>query len=410
VPRILLIDADEGAQAACRKLLGGRFEIDDARTGAEGLECVREALAKGQPFALAIVALVSSAGAEALEATRRMLELDPDLQLLACTAGDPAGEGLAGLAATLVERSQASRRERGQLLELRRAEREARSYVASITTVNRALVAAKAGAEANSATKSEFLARLAAVLQESSAALLAALELASGPGQAAEQRRESLDAASARCLEICGMSANLALHAALERKQLAANPVRFSPSALLEGIVARWRPSADARGLRLASECLGPLPKSVRGDPQLATRILDALVDNALRYTHAGAVHLCLCMPLRDEGEEPVLDFVVADSGPGIPAAAEAQAFEALAHDQGSGMRGQGAHFSLHLSRQLARLLGGDLVLESAPGQGCIFRLQLPTGDLAGVEFGLHPPSPLPSAGEPGQHVLGLRA
>ncbi len=95
-----------------------------------------------------------------------------------------------------------------------------------------------------------------------------------------------------------------------------------------------------------------------------------------------------------------MLLYSVSDSGPGIPDAAQPQVFEAFVHEAGWGSRGQGAHFSLHTARSLVRFLGGNLELESKPGSGCRFHLQVPAGDLTGVEFGLHPPAALPSAGQ----------
>ncbi len=436
--RILVIDDNAAIQADYRKILGsgreetpapsaaraaffgepapaappaaGGFELESAYQGEEGLARARAALEARRPYALAFVDVRMPPGLDGVETARQLFELDPELQVVLCTAfADYSWEDLGRvlgrsdrllilkkpfdpievvqLATALTEKWNSARRERENLADARRSELQARSYAASIATVNHALEAAQASSQATLASKCGFQGRLAAVLQESSAALHASLELG------------NLDSATTRCAEICNTARNLALQSGLDLNELQPAQVSYSPGALLDEVVARWRPRAQARGLQLASECLGALPLAVRGDPQLVGGIIDALVDNALRFTPSGSVRLTARLPLRDEGEEPQLLYSVIDSGPGIPPEEQPQAFEAFVHEAGWGARGQGAHFSLHTARRLVRYLGGNLELESKPGSGCTFQLQVPAGDLAGVEFGLYPPAALPSPG-----------
>jgi len=447
--RILLIDDNASIHADYRKILGadsarpappsgalaaffgqsapasapapGAFELDSAYQGEEGLARAREALAQQRPYALAFVDVRMPPGIDGVETVRRLWELDPDVQAVICTAfADYTWEDMRAklgcsdrllilkkpfdpievvqLATALCGKWDSLQRERTSMAELRRAEVEARSYAASLSTFNRAIVTAKAGAESTSQAKSEFLGRLAAVLDESSAALLACLERASEPGRDAEQQRQSLESALARCDDLRRTARNLALQAGLELEGLTATHSRFSPGELIDGLASRWRARALARGLRLSSECRGALPATVLGDRALVEGILEALLDNALRYGGAGTVRLEASLPLVEEGVEQQIVYSVSDSGPGIPLLEQPRVFEPLLRDAGGPARAQGAHFSLHMARRLARFLEGELELESAPGQGCLLRLQLPAGDLSGVEFGLHPPGALPSA------------
>jgi len=424
--RILVAHGDARIQAECRRILAAEpshstdFELASAGSAEAGLERVREALAAGRPFALALIE-VQATHADGLVTLRRILELDRDLQVV-ISSPSPAqlpeellyrpgwserllilntpfeSFELLQLAQVLTKKWNSEQRERSNQDELRRAQQEARSYAASIRMVKRALESATVGAEARSAAAAQFLERLAAVLQESSAALYASLELACESGQDDEVRSASLAAASERCRELCNTARNLSLHAGLERQSLEPLQVRFSPGQLLDESVARWRERAQASGLRFVCECPSPLPRCVHGDPEIVAGVLDALVDNALRFTPAGVVRLSASLPVRDEGEEPQLVFSVSDSGPGIPVEQQPQAFEAFARGAGWAGRGEGAHLSLHMARRLARALGGDLECECSPDKGCCFRFQIPAGDLAGVEFGLHPPAPLPSS------------
>jgi signal transduction histidine kinase len=446
--RILLVDDNASIHADYRKILGGGpdaaaapsaaraaffgeplasppaevdgFELESAHQGEEGLERVRCALAEKRPYAVAFIDVRMPPGLDGVETARRLWELDPDVQVVICTAfADYTYEDLTRklgrsdrllilkkpfdpievvqLATALTQKWNTTRRERASVAELQRAVLEARAYAASISTINRALEAAKAGALASLSNRSDFLAGLAGVLQESTDALQLALELACEPGRSPELRARDLESSCACAHELARIARNLSMHTQLECETLVPESRAYSPGEQLDGLLARWRAPAQARGLRLTSECPTPLPAQVRGDPRLVAGLLDALVDNALHYTPSGSVRLELRMPARDEGQAPQLVFSVTDSGPGIPAEQQPRAFEAFARGAELPPPVAGAHLSLHIARRLARALGGDLECESTAGQGCCFRLEIPAGDLAGIEFGLHPPGPLPS-------------
>ncbi len=407
-----------GAPAAAEPARGAGYEMESAYQGEEAIQKARQAREQKKPFALAFVDVRMPPGIDGVETTARLWEADADLQVVLCTAfADYSWEEMSRrlgksdqllilkkpfdtmevvqLATALTEKWNSRHRERQNLEEARRAEQEARSYAASLATFNRALETAKASAEASSASKSEFLGRLAAVLQQSGAALLSALELAGEPGLEGERRRESLDRAQSRCEEICKAARNLALQAGLELDTLEVQQREFAPGQLLDEVAARWRPRAQARGLTLACESLGALPARMLGDEELVQGILDALVDNALRFTERGTVRLEGRVVTDRQTQEPELQLSVTDTGTGIAVDAQPRVFEPLARAREAE---EGAHFSLYTARRLARHLGGDLELESEPGRGSSFRLHLVLCVPEGSTHAAHPASALPAA------------
>ena len=112
----------------------------------------------------------------------------------------------------------------------------------------------------------------------------------------------------------------------------------------------------------------------VRSDPTRLRQILLNLLSNAARHTADGSVLLAVSR------EEEEVVFRVRDTGVGMTPEEVAGLFTEYAQAPGSGARG-GTGLGLAISRRLARLLGGDITVESAPGRGSTFSLRVPSGE-----------------------------
>lgn len=110
---------------------------------------------------------------------------------------------------------------------------------------------------------------------------------------------------------------------------------------------------------------------SARGDFHRILQILVNLLTNAIRYSPSGAM-----VWLRIEGDENNAVVIVADQGRGIAAEDHERVFQKFARIDPSEPGGNG--LGLYISRRLARAMGGDITLDSAPGQGARFALTLP--------------------------------
>lgn len=119
-----------------------------------------------------------------------------------------------------------------------------------------------------------------------------------------------------------------------------------------------------------------------------ALQILLNLLGNAIRYSPQGSQ-----VWLRLEGEGSRARVIVADQGPGLSVDQQIRVFEKFERLGRSGEDG-GSGLGLYISRRLARAMGGDLMVESAPGQGARFVLELPADLLASA------PTSKPDAGE----------
>lgn len=135
-----------------------------------------------------------------------------------------------------------------------------------------------------------------------------------------------------------------------------------------------FTPIAQAQALAFEFEIAEDLPATLETDRQRLEQILKNLLSNAFKFTESGAVRVLV----ECRGAER-LAIAVSDTGIGISPEQQASIFEAFRQADGTiSRRYGGTGLGLSISRELARLLGGDIGLESRPGEGSTFTLTLP--------------------------------
>ena len=165
--------------------------------------------------------------------------------------------------------------------------------------------------------------------------------------------------------------------ALLETARLESGRLRLEPSAgnvgvVLAELVAAALPLTERRGIELVSEGLDRIPDG-SFDLQKVEIVASNLLSNALKFTPAGG----RVTVRRAEAEEGRVAFEVEDSGPGIPGDELERIFDRFHQVEGDSAHG-GTGLGLALSRELARLHGGEVTVRSEPGQGAAFRVELP--------------------------------
>ena len=154
-----------------------------------------------------------------------------------------------------------------------------------------------------------------------------------------------------------------------------------------EDIEARWS-GADRNCGNVVSARLVGASGHVFTDLAKLDRMVGALVDNAVRFTHNGAVEIVIdaTQSARADGKG-WLSIAVCDTGCGIAAESIPKLFEIFVNREDATASNYGsAGLGLPLCDRLCRLLGGSLTVESEPGKGSAFTIRLPQGDLAGAE------------------------
>ncbi|WP_373388792.1 PAS domain S-box protein [Pseudomonas alcaligenes] len=162
------------------------------------------------------------------------------------------------------------------------------------------------------------------------------------------------------------------------RVQLKLEPVNIHD--LLVELDSSLRPMAEIKGLRLLTHLEPGVARVIHSDRGRLQQILRNLLSNALKFTEHGEVELAIGRsPVSLDEERETLQFVVRDSGIGIDPAQHERIFQAFQQIDGStSRRFGGTGLGLAITRQLVEVLGGQISLESTPGQGSRFIVRLP--------------------------------
>ena len=162
------------------------------------------------------------------------------------------------------------------------------------------------------------------------------------------------------------------------RVQLKLEPLNVRE--MLQELDASMRPQAEQKGLRLLKLVADDVPQYILSDRVRLPQILRNLLSNALKFTDQGQVELQVSIqPGATDSGMTLLCLRVCDSGIGIAADQHERIFQAFQQLDGSTSRRYGGTgLGLAITRQLLEALGGDIQLQSQPGQGSQFSVRLP--------------------------------
>jgi PAS domain S-box-containing protein len=157
------------------------------------------------------------------------------------------------------------------------------------------------------------------------------------------------------------------------RLELVAQP--FSLAAFVEEIVELLGPRAQAKGLEIGCYVDERLPSCVVGDAARLRQVLFNLAGNAIKFTEQGGVSI-IVEPAAAPG---TISMAVHDTGIGIPLPDQARIFLEFEQADGSSTRKfGGTGLGLAISRKIVESMSGSIVVKSAPGQGSMFRADIP--------------------------------
>jgi signal transduction histidine kinase len=237
-----------------------------------------------------------------------------------------------------------------------------------------------------SAAKSRFLAHMSHELRTPLNAINGFAQILAAEGAVDEAARSRLSLIQRSGTHLLALIDDLLDFSRIEAGRLDLHPQTADLRALLRLVADIVRAKADEKKLLYRFEVDPRLPARVSVDEMRLRQVLINLLGNAVKFTDAGEVKLKVdLLPMASERAGFVrLRFGVSDTGVGIAAENFARIFDAFEQVGDKARRRAGTGLGLAVSRQLVRLMGSDIGVESTPGSGSRFHfeIEVPAGDL----------------------------
>jgi len=239
--------------------------------------------------------------------------------------------------------------------------------------VEAALSRAKDAAEAASRAKSEFLANMSHEIRTPMNGIvgMTALTLRTS---LTDTQREYLETVRTSSDALLGLIGDILDFSKIEAGKLDLEPVPFVLDEVIGNSVRVLALRAHETGLTVTYDIDDDVPATLVGDPLRLRQVLVNLVGNAIKFTEKGGVTVNVALDREQDDDDVVVRVSVTDTGIGIAPDKQKLIFEAFSQADGSTTRKYGGTgLGLAISKRLVDMMGGELSVESTPGEGATF-------------------------------------
>ena len=242
---------------------------------------------------------------------------------------------------------------------------------------NKELVEASEVATGASKTKSEFLANMSHEIRTPMNAILGMAYLAQRSDLTPRQKNY-IDKIHSAATVLLAVINDILAFSKIEAGKLQLENISFNLEQQLQPFIASLRKEAEAKGLDFEHMYDSAIPHTIKGDPYHIGQVVENLLSNAVKYTETGKI-LFACQNERQTDDLVVLRFTISDTGRGFtpqqlevyfPAQGDEQAMQA--HLLGS------SGLNIVVTRRIIELMGGELLVQSAPDEGTTVELVIP--------------------------------
>jgi signal transduction histidine kinase len=241
---------------------------------------------------------------------------------------------------------------------------------------SRALAVARAAAEDASAAKSQFLANMSHELRTPLNAILGYAQLLQADQLTAKQA-SAVSTIQHSGEHLLTMITDILDIAKVEAGRMELLPGAFDIRTCVATVAQMIRLRADEKGLQFSVEVAPDIPSSVIGDQKRVRQILINLLVNAVKFTAAGEVRLEVSVVATSQ-HTAHLRFDVVDTGIGITEDQRARIFRPFEQAGNAIDRSGGTGLGLAITHQIVGMMGGEIGVDSVPGAGSRFRVEMP--------------------------------
>ncbi|MBJ7313085.1 response regulator [Rugamonas sp. CCM 8940] len=255
------------------------------------------------------------------------------------------------------------------------------------------LLKANVLAEAANVAKSEFLANMSHEIRTPMSAIIGMAYLTLRT-ELTPKQHDYVGKIHRAALALLGIINDILDFSKIEAGRLDLEQVPFHLDEVLANVASVTAQRAAEKQLEYLFAVPPAVPRHLVGDPLRLGQVLINLVNNAVKFTASGELEL-RCSVLENDGARVALRFAVRDTGIGMAPQDQAKLFRAFSQANGSTSREYGGTgLGLSISQRLVRLMGGDITVQSSPGEGSTFQFELDFG----LSDAAEPPAVLPAA------------
>jgi signal transduction histidine kinase/CheY-like chemotaxis protein len=236
----------------------------------------------------------------------------------------------------------------------------------------------KEKAEAANLAKSKFLASMSHELRTPLNAILGFSSLMRNDAGLSAEQHKTLDIINRSGEHLLNLINDVLDMAKVEAGRLSVENTLLDLGEMVRDITDLLRVRAEEKGLQLLLDQSTDFPRFVRADGAKLRQVLINLVGNAVKFTERGGVTLRLNVRPADDPKRLLLIVEVEDSGAGIAAEDQALIFDPFIQANNPTLQ-KGTGLGLAIARTYVELMGGRISVESTPGKGSIFRVEVQT-------------------------------
>ncbi len=163
----------------------------------------------------------------------------------------------------------------------------------------------------------------------------------------------------------------------IEAGRTTLNPSTFDLPALLKDLEMMFRVRTNEKKLSFSVELIGDVPQYIVADINKLRQVFINVLGNAVKFTEQGGIGVRVRAD-REGANEPLLRVEIEDTGPGISLEEQDKLFRHFEQTKSGQQTGTGTGLGLAISREFARLMGGDITVSSRVGKGSVFVIDLP--------------------------------
>ncbi|MGA2060233.1 MAG: ATP-binding protein [Thermoguttaceae bacterium] len=239
-----------------------------------------------------------------------------------------------------------------------------------------------------SRAKSEFLANMSHEIRTPMTSILGYMDLLMDDSLSAADRKTFLTTMRCNAEHLLQLINDILDLSKIESGKMEMDLGPCHLPSMVADVAGMMRPRAEERKSTLEIRYTGQLPETIRTDGARLRQVIVNLVGNAVKFTENGSIRIGVLFLPQWRPDQSAVSMEVTDTGIGIRQEAMTHLFEPFTQaERSTNWKYGGTGLGLAISRQIVTALGGELSVQSLPGEGSTFTVTIPTGDLSGVNL-----------------------